>query len=310
MQPDGRIRLHHRRDARDRGRNHRPHRRVFRHLVITGRSRLALYLARIPAGLAILLPLVAVAFTMVLPGHQLRRASRSRPRRHQRRLDPGPPRRDSAAELDRRSIRNRRARLSPAGPGPAHRQWRRSASGPASPRHRDGLRRVHLRRDRPAEPGDQRDGQDRSLARARGRRRLHGRARARLAYRAANRARSLLIVLEIIVTPILAATIPYFLNGQRLVVGIALDQLRPGGTGAGQGGPAGPGPGPGALRWTRGARHSADAHLGDGHRDRRLDRGLVGDRRLADGHPRRLITAQPLFQSWEGIRPAQGLGRG
>ena len=38
---------------------------VFRHLVITGRSRLALYLARIPAGLAILLPLVAVAFTMV-----------------------------------------------------------------------------------------------------------------------------------------------------------------------------------------------------------------------------------------------------
>ena len=38
---------------------------VFRHLVITGRSRLALYLARIPAGLAILLPVVAVAFAMV-----------------------------------------------------------------------------------------------------------------------------------------------------------------------------------------------------------------------------------------------------
>ncbi len=37
---------------------------MFRHLVITGRSRLALYLARIPAGLAILLPLVALAFTM------------------------------------------------------------------------------------------------------------------------------------------------------------------------------------------------------------------------------------------------------
>ena len=36
---------------------------MFRHLVITGRSRLALYLARIPAGLAIILPLVAVAFT-------------------------------------------------------------------------------------------------------------------------------------------------------------------------------------------------------------------------------------------------------
>jgi hypothetical protein len=37
---------------------------MFRHLVITGRSRVALYLARIPAGLAVLLPLVALAFTM------------------------------------------------------------------------------------------------------------------------------------------------------------------------------------------------------------------------------------------------------
>ena len=37
---------------------------MFRHLVITGRSRLALYLARIPAGLAILLPLAAVGFAV------------------------------------------------------------------------------------------------------------------------------------------------------------------------------------------------------------------------------------------------------
>jgi ABC-type multidrug transport system permease subunit len=37
---------------------------MFRHLVITGRSRLALYLARIPAGLAITIPLVALAFMM------------------------------------------------------------------------------------------------------------------------------------------------------------------------------------------------------------------------------------------------------
>jgi hypothetical protein len=35
---------------------------VFRHLVITGRSRVSLYLARIPAGLAILLPLVAIGY--------------------------------------------------------------------------------------------------------------------------------------------------------------------------------------------------------------------------------------------------------
>ncbi len=38
---------------------------MFRHLVVTGRSRLSLYLARIPAGLAIIVPLVAVGFTIV-----------------------------------------------------------------------------------------------------------------------------------------------------------------------------------------------------------------------------------------------------
>jgi hypothetical protein len=38
---------------------------MFRHLVVTGRSRLALYLARIPAGLAIVVPMVAIGFTIV-----------------------------------------------------------------------------------------------------------------------------------------------------------------------------------------------------------------------------------------------------
>ncbi len=38
---------------------------MFRHLVVTGRSRLALYLARIPAGLAIVVPLIAIGFTLV-----------------------------------------------------------------------------------------------------------------------------------------------------------------------------------------------------------------------------------------------------
>ena len=38
---------------------------MFRHLVVTGRSRLALYLARIPAGLAIIIPLVAIGFGLV-----------------------------------------------------------------------------------------------------------------------------------------------------------------------------------------------------------------------------------------------------
>jgi hypothetical protein len=38
---------------------------MFRHLVVTGRSRVALYLARIPAGLAIIVPLVAIGFTII-----------------------------------------------------------------------------------------------------------------------------------------------------------------------------------------------------------------------------------------------------
>jgi hypothetical protein len=52
-----------------------------------------------------------------------------------------------------------------------------------------------------------------------------------------------LIALQVIVTPILArANIPYFINGQRLLVGVALDQLRPAGLASGLGG--GPGGGP------------------------------------------------------------------
>ncbi len=38
---------------------------MFRHLVITGRSRVALYFARIPAGLAIVIAMVAIGYTIV-----------------------------------------------------------------------------------------------------------------------------------------------------------------------------------------------------------------------------------------------------
>lgn len=38
---------------------------MFRHMVISGRSRLALYLARVPAGLAIIVPMVAAGFALV-----------------------------------------------------------------------------------------------------------------------------------------------------------------------------------------------------------------------------------------------------
>ena len=52
----------------------------------------------------------------------------------------------------------------------------------------------------------------------------------------------ILIALQIIVTPILAMNvIPHFLDGQRLIVGVAMDQLRPAALLSTNGGPHGPG---------------------------------------------------------------------
>jgi hypothetical protein len=52
-----------------------------------------------------------------------------------------------------------------------------------------------------------------------------------------------LIALQVIVTPIFArAHIPYFINGQRLLVGVALNQLQPAGLASGAGGGGGGGP--------------------------------------------------------------------
>jgi hypothetical protein len=46
----------------------------------------------------------------------------------------------------------------------------------------------------------------------------------------------LLVILEVIVTPIVTGhVIPYFINGQRLVVGVAMAQLRPAALGSGVG---------------------------------------------------------------------------
>ena len=57
-----------------------------------------------------------------------------------------------------------------------------------------------------------------------------------------------LIALEIIVTPLLAVVQrPYFINGERLVVGIAMDQLRPAALGPGAGAAGAGGGGPGHL---------------------------------------------------------------
>ena len=97
-----------------------------------------------------------------------------------------------------------------------------------------------------------------------------------------------LIALEIIVTPLLARTqIPYFIDGQRLVVGIAMDQLRPACDGVSQL----RAPGWGSVRRAGSARLPGHADLGDDLGDRRLDHRLVSDRSLADEHPRRLTAS-------------------
>ena len=85
---------------------------VFRHLVITGRSRLALYLARIPAGLAILLPLVAVAFTMVCLVTSYEGVPQPTSVGRERHLHPGSPRPGPAADLGPTASRGRRRSLS------------------------------------------------------------------------------------------------------------------------------------------------------------------------------------------------------
>jgi hypothetical protein len=148
---------------------------MFRHLVITGRSRLALYLARIPAGLFILLSLAAVGFTLTCLVTALL----------------GNPHAGTAVTV------------------------------PVGDMLRSGLW-LEL---------DLFIGFTLGL----GLGSLMGQRTVPVV---------LLIVLEIIITPVLADhPLPYFLNGERLVVGVAMDQLKPaaltGGTHIG--------PSPGAL---------------------------------------------------------------
>jgi hypothetical protein len=217
---------------------------VFRYLVVTGRSRLALYLARIPAGLAILVPALAVAFTMLclvtayesppqptsvsmnnisVPAHldqaQLQTWERQHPQQAAQAFQaiigpkPSPPTTGSGITTDFTNYTSAEdSTFSPA----------------ANEMFKIGL----------------------WLALEVGIGFLVGLGLGSLTGQR-TLATILLIGLEIIVTPILARVqIPYFLNGQRLDVGVAMDQLRPAALGPASGG--GPGPG-GVLFGGRGA---------------------------------------------------------
>jgi hypothetical protein len=202
---------------------------MFRHLASTGRSRLALYFARLPAGLAILVPLVAVAYTMVclvtayagtppaksvsingltFPKHldqaQLLRWADQRPLPFTQQAFP----------------RN----FGPIGPRTSVTHIRWEIAGQIGPIYHQYAGEEDLELGLPASEMAKIGlwlglATGTGLIVGLGLGSLMGQRTVPIV---------LLIVLEIIVTPIFAShAIPYFLDGQRLFVGVALDQLRP-----------------------------------------------------------------------------------
>ena len=268
---------------------------MFRHLVITGRSRLALYLARIPAGLAILVPLVALAFMMncLVTSYE------------------SPPNPTSVSlygvnvpeHLDQAGLQtwllqhpqqdvNGFLPVLPAGPG--------INPTPAQVRSAIDQNIASLYSNYTADEISSSTPADNEMAKIG----LWLELDVGIAFLVGLGFGSLtgqrttttivLIALEIIVTPLLARTqIPYFIDGQRLLIGVAMDQLRPAALAAASrpAAAAAAGPRPHSVRRPRRPRLPAHADLGHDLGDRRLDRRLVRHRRLADDDPRRLTCA-------------------
>ncbi len=210
---------------------------MFRHLVITGRSRLALFLARIPAGLAIILPLVALTFAglclvtsyagapqptsvslngVSVPEHfdqaELQTWLRQHPQQAAAEFPLGPA--PTTAEIDS-AIDHNSAIL--------YENYVADAISDSNPPINE-MAKIGLWLELEVGIG---------FMVGLGLGSLTGQRTVTVI---------VLVGLEIIVTPILAAhVIPYFIDGQRLVVGVAMDQLRPAalapGTGGGPGGP-------------------------------------------------------------------------
>ena len=217
---------------------------MFRHLVITGRSRLALYLARIPAGLAISVPLVALVFTMgclvtsyagvpnptsvsmyglSVPDNlnqaQLETWLLQNPQQIENSFLPGVNTGPGTVTPIRPAIERNIASLYVDYTGSEV-----SESNPAD----NEMIKIGLWLELEVGIGF-----------------IVG-----LGFGSLTGQRTtttiVLIALEIIVTPLLARTqLPYFIDGQRTIVGIAMDQLRPAalappvGAGGGGGGPGG-----------------------------------------------------------------------
>ena len=213
---------------------------MFRHLVITGRSRVALYLARIPAGLAVILPLVALAFTMNCLVTSFE----------------GSPNPTSVAlygvnapeHLDQAGLRawllkspvqyatTLPLELPPGVTTPSAAQARTAIDGDIGSLHASYMA-SELSGSNPADNEMVKIGLwlelDTGIAF------LVGLGLGSLTGQRTT-ATIVLIALQVIVTPLLSRTqIPYFIDGQRLIIGIAMDQLRPAALASGNAGAGG-----------------------------------------------------------------------
>jgi hypothetical protein len=213
---------------------------MFRHLVITGRSRLALYLARIPAGLAIIVPLVALAFTMtcLVTSYEGSPNPTSVPL-----FGLNVPEHLDQAELQTWLLQRPQQDADnglPVGSAAAPAQIRSSIEENIASFYGDYVD-TEISAFNPADNEMAKIGLWLELDVGIGF--LVG-----LGFGSLTGQRTtttiVLIALEIIVTPLLARVqLPYFIDGERLIVGIAMDQLRPAALGSGNGGAGGGGPG-------------------------------------------------------------------
>ena len=212
---------------------------MFRHLVITGRSRLALYLARIPAGLAIIIPLVALGFAMncLVTSYE---------------SPPAPtsvalygltvPQHFNQSELQTWLLERPQQAASnlpgPAGPGATRAQVRTEIDTNIASLY-STYTTAEIANSNPADNEMAKIGLWLELEVGIGF--LVGLGLGSLTGQRTTTT-IVLIALEIIVTPLLARVqIPYFIDGQRLDIGVAMDQLRPAALAPGPQGGGGPG---------------------------------------------------------------------
>ena len=210
---------------------------MFRHLVITGRSRIALYLARIPVGLAVVLPLAALAFAM--PCLVTSYAGVPQPTSvnvNGANLPVGLDQAQLGSWITQHPGQANQAFVGGPPGGPA--------GGPQGPAVRAlvgrGLTSTYAQY--LSSENEQLNPAVNEMAKiglwieldvavgflvGLGLASVMGQRTVPIV---------LLIVLQILITPLMAGdVIPYFLNGQRVFVGVALDQLRPFGLAAAQG---------------------------------------------------------------------------